>query len=200
MAKLAIIAVFGLLMGAALAIALVSGRIQDGSGSRVMVTGKALVGGPFSLIDHTGRRVTEKDFAGRHMLVVFGFTNCPDICPSSLQTVSAAIEALGTQGERVTPIFITVDPARDTPERLAEYVKSFHPRLMGLTGSEEEVASAARAYRVYAKRVANAQTQESYAFDHSSVMYLMDGRGEFVVPFSFGTRVDDIVARLRKIL
>ena len=110
--------------------------------------GKALIGGPFKLVDHTGKTVTEKDFAGRKMLVFFGFTHCPDICPSGLQVMSAALDQLGDKAGAVVPIFVTVDPERDTPEVMAKYVTSFHPRLVGLTGSQDAIKTTAKAYRV----------------------------------------------------
>jgi protein SCO1/2 len=135
------------------------------------------LGGPFSLVDHHGRAVTEADFAGRFLLVYFGFTYCPDVCPTELGTIAAALDALEGQGDRVTPVFITVDPERDTPEALADYVSRFHPRMVGLTGSAAQVAAAARAYRVFYARVNRPETTQ-YLMDHSSFIYLVgpDGR------------------------
>ncbi|MDA7948055.1 MAG: SCO family protein, partial [Hyphomicrobiaceae bacterium] len=104
-----------------------------------VVSGKALIGGPFTLTDHNGRRVTEKDFSGKHILVFFGYTFCPDICPAELQVMSAALDALGGKAKEVTPVFITVDPKRDTVEQMKSYVENFHPSLVGLTGSAEEI-------------------------------------------------------------
>ena len=107
-------------------------------------TGRALIGGPFTLTDHTGQRVTEKDFAGRPMVVFFGFTNCPDVCPVGIAgALGRPRQARPDKGDQVAPLFISVDPERDTPERLAPYVQSFHPRLVGLTGTPEEVENAA---------------------------------------------------------
>jgi protein SCO1/2 len=135
------------------------------------------LGGPFSLVDQTGKPVTESDFAGRFLLVYFGFTYCPDVCPTELGTIAAAVDALEEQGAQVTPMLITIDPERDTPEALADYVSRFHPRMVGLTGTPEQVAAAARAYRVF---YAKAQRPEmsSYLMDHSSFIYLVgpDGR------------------------
>ncbi|MGK7870195.1 SCO family protein [Falsiroseomonas sp. E2-1-a20] len=135
------------------------------------------LGGPFSLVDQTGKPVTEADFAGRFLLVYFGFTYCPDVCPTELGTIASAIDALEDQGAQVTPMLITIDPERDTPEALADYVTRFHPRMVGLTGTPEQVAAAARAYRVY---YAKAQRPEmsAYLMDHSSFIYLVgpDGR------------------------
>lgn len=130
------------------------------------------LGGPFSLVDHTGRAVTEADFAGRFLLVYFGFTYCPDVCPTELGTIAAALDALEEQGERVTPVLITIDPERDTPEALADYVSRFHPRMVGLTGTAQQVAAAARAYRVFYARVQRPEMTQ-YLMDHSSFIYLV---------------------------
>lgn len=136
-----------------------------------------VLGGPFTLLDHTGRSVTEADFAGRYMLVYFGFTFCPDVCPTELGTMAAAIDELGEEGERVTPALVTIDPERDTPEALADYVSRFHPRMVGLTGTPEQIAAAARAYRVYYAKVSRPEMTQ-YLMDHSSFIYLVgpDGR------------------------
>jgi protein SCO1/2 len=135
------------------------------------------LGGPFRLTDHTGRAVTEADFAGRFMLIYFGFTYCPDVCPTELGTMAAAIDELGPQGDRVTPVLITVDPERDTPAALADYVSRFHPRLVGLTGTAEQIAQVARSYRVYYSKVQRPD-MTAYLMDHSSFIYLVgpDGR------------------------
>lgn len=157
------------------------------------------IGGPFTLTDQTGKRVTDDDFLGTHMLVFFGFTNCPDICPSSLQVLSAALEKLDPEkAAKITPVFITVDPARDTPEKLAEYVKSFHPRLVGLTGSEQEVADVIKTYRVYANKVKDDRSPESYNYDHSTVFYLMAEDGSFIAPIPHTTNPDELRAAIDK--
>jgi protein SCO1/2 len=162
--------------------------------------GQALVGGPFSLIDHTGKRVTDTDFRGRTMLVFFGFTFCPDVCPSGLQVMAAAIDKLGPKAQSVTPIFITIDPERDTPEQLAAYVKSFHPRLVGLTGTRAEVDAAIKAYRVYAKKVSDPKSTAGYTMDHSTIIYVMGPDGAYRTHFSHATSVDVMAERLAKAL
>jgi protein SCO1/2 len=136
-----------------------------------------VLGGPFSLVNQEGRAVTERDFAGRWLLVYFGFTYCPDVCPTELGTIAAALDAMGAAGERVTPVLISVDPQRDTPAQLADYVSRFHPRMQGLTGTPEQVAAAARAYRVFYSRVQRPNMTD-YTMDHSSFIYLVgpDGR------------------------
>lgn len=162
--------------------------------------GPVPIGGPFTLTDQTGRRVTEQDFRGRYMLLYFGYTHCPDMCPLGLQTMAQAMDALpaGLQ-ERVVPVFMTVDPARDTVETLKGYVELFHPRLVGLTGSEAEVADALKAFRVYARK-AEGGTDEGYLVDHSTFTYLMDPDGAYVTHFGHGTTPESMAERLSGIV
>lgn len=170
------------------------------AGESIATIGKAQVGGSFALVDHAGKAVTDADFRGRWMLVYFGFTHCPDICPSSLQVMSAALDKLGAQAERITPVLISLDPERDTPQQLALYVKSFHPRLVGLTGSAEQIAAVTKAYRVYYKKVKDEKSSADYTIDHTSILYLMDAKGEFVTHFTHTASVDSIADRLRQVL
>lgn len=130
------------------------------------------LGGPFNLTDHAGRAVTDRDFAGRWMLVYFGFTWCPDVCPTELGTMAAALDAMGPAGEAVVPVLITVDPERDGPAQLADYVGRFHPRLVGLTGTPEQIAEVARRYRVYYAKARRAGADD-YSVDHSGFTYLV---------------------------
>jgi protein SCO1/2 len=141
------------------------------SGGVQLPTGLAL-GGPFSLTNQEGRPVTERDFAGGWMLIYFGYSFCPDVCPTELGTMAAALDQLGPAGSKVVPVFITVDPQRDTPAHLADYVSRFHPRMQGLTGTPEQVAEAARRYRVYFARVQRPEMTD-YLMDHSSFIYLV---------------------------
>ena len=197
--RLVILAVVGLMIGGLAAVLLMPGLFSSGIPSQVTV-GRALVGGPFSLVDHTGRRVTEKDFKGRYMLVMFGFTSCPDICPSGLQIMSAALDKLGPKADRITPLFVTVDPERDTPQALAAYVPSFHKRLLGLTGTPGEIATAAKAYRVYYKKVPDEKNPGAYSIDHSALIYLMGPDGSYVAHFPHATNPDALAERLAKLL
>lgn len=146
------------------------------AGGVQLAQGVAL-GGAFTMVDQTGRTVTERDFAGRPLLVYFGFTYCPDVCPTELGTIAAALDVMGPAGERVTPVFISIDPDRDTPAAMADYVSRFHPRMVGLTGSSEQVAQTARAYRVYYAKV-RPRDSTDYLMDHSSFIYFVgpDGR------------------------
>jgi cytochrome oxidase Cu insertion factor (SCO1/SenC/PrrC family) len=190
----------GLVMGAAAAIAVFpDARQRLLPSSAQTVSGKALVGGPFSLTDSSGKHVTDKDFRGRDMLVFFGFTSCPDICPASLQLMSTVLDKLGPKADRITPIFITIDPERDTAPKLDQYVKHFSSRIVGLTGTPEEIAAAAKAYRVYYNKVPN-KVPGDYTMDHTGIIYLMDANGDYVTHFTPATPVDDMTAKLAKLL
>jgi len=166
----------------------------------IKVMGQALIGAPFTLTDHTGKRVTEQDFRGRIMLVFFGFTFCPDVCPSGLQVISAALDKLGPKADRIVPVFITVDPERDTPDKLAMYVQSFHPRLVGLTGSAAEIEAVTKAYRVYVRKVADPKSTAGYTIDHSAIIYVMAPDGTYRTHFAHSTNVDALAAGLGKLL
>ena len=161
--------------------------------------GSTLVGGPFSLVDHTGRPVTEAAYADRHMLVYFGYTYCPDVCPLGLVAISEALEELGEKAGKVKPLFITVDPERDTVEALAAYREHFHPGFSFLTGTPEQIADVARAYRVYYQKSETGAAAE-YLVDHSSVTYLMAPGGGFLQHFTHGVTPEELAAALRRVL
>jgi cytochrome oxidase Cu insertion factor (SCO1/SenC/PrrC family) len=154
------------------------------------------VGGPFTLVDQNGETRHAEDFRGRFMLIYFGYTYCPDVCPTELQTMSAAIDLLGAKGEAVQPIFITIDPARDTAEQLQSYAGNFHPRLLALTGSAAEIAAAARAYKVFYQPVK--QGDATYLMDHSSIVYLMGRDGKYVAHFGGGVTAEQMAAAIAK--
>lgn len=160
-------------------------------------TGQVSIGGAFELVDHNGNTVTEKAYAGKLMLVYFGFTNCPDICPTGLQTIAIALDQLGAAADGVTPVLITVDPERDTPPVMKEYVQAFHERLVGLTGTPEQVAAAARAYRVYYQKVALKDSALGYSVDHSGFIYLMDGQGRYLSHFRHDATPEQIAERVK---
>src|SRR4051812_5541149 len=164
--------------------------------TRVVVTetGPVAIGGSFSLIDQNGVRRTEKDFAGKPMLVFFGYTYCPDVCPTTLALMSAALEHMGADAKRLTPVMITVDPKHDTPEKLKSYLASFGPEFVGLTGTEDEIAAVAKAYKVYYKP-ANIEAGE--VLEHSSVIYLMDGKGAFLAHYSIDTPPEEMARDLK---
>ncbi len=196
--RLAIIAVLAFVLGGLIAVlALPDLRSKFLPNARSV--GQALIGGHFSLINQEGRRVTEKDFLGRYMLVMFGFTYCPDICPSGLQVMSSALEMAGPKADKVVPILVSVDHERDTPKQLGEYVKSFHPRLVGLSGTAEDIAAAAKAYRVYYKKVEDPKSTAGFTYDHSALIYLMGPDGKYITHFTHAAGPDAIAARLRQL-
>ena len=159
----------------------------------------AEVGGPFALEDHTGREVTDGTFHGQYALVYFGFTFCPDICPTELWTMTQAIDLLGDDGGQIVPVFITVDPERDTVEAMASYVSLFHPRMVGLTGTADQVAEAARGYRVYYAKV-EGEDPAHYLMDHSAFVYLMGPDGRNLLLFGSGTSPERMAETIRDAL
>jgi protein SCO2 len=161
-----------------------------------VATGTARIGGPFALTDQDGRTRTEADFRGRFMLVYFGYSYCPDVCPTTLAMASDALSKLGAKAGRVVPVFITVDPARDKPAVLKTYLASFGKDFVGLTGDEKNVESVAHEYHVYA--VKRPLAAGSYAMDHSSVLYLMGPDGRFVTYYEDAIGPDKLAEDLRK--
>lgn len=169
----------------------------------VRVAEGAAIGGPFQLVDQNGRSVTQADFAGKFMLIYFGFTYCPDVCPTELQVMGNAMDALDpADAARVVPIFITVDPKRDTPEQLKGYVAAFHPKMIGLTGTPEQIAAVAKAYKVYYSKQPNAAAPDDYSVDHTSFVYLMGPDGVLRSMFRSGasakTMAGEIKTQIRK--
>lgn len=197
--KLAVVIGFGLMIGALSAAAMLpAARNAFLSGGGPTSSGKALIGGPFQLTDHHGHKVSDKTYRGKYMLVYFGFTYCPDICPASLQVISAALDKLGKKADQLVPLFITVDPERDTAAKMADYVKSFSPRLIGLTGTPQQIQKAAHAYRVYYAKVKNEDYPGDYTVDHSSFLYLMDRKGRFVTHFDHSVGAGKLAEALAK--
>ncbi len=169
-------------------------------GQPVQSSGTALIGGPFSLMGEGGKTVTDKDFRGRHMLVFFGFTNCPNICPAELQVMSQALDRLGDKAKELVPVFITLDPERDTPEAVARYVKSFGEEFVGLSGSPESVAAAAKAYRVAYSKIANKDSPADYSIDHSALVYLMGPDGTYLDHIAYGTSPEKMAEKVGRYL
>ena len=195
--RLILITVIGLLAGVAAALTLVSKRPPPGAPPATEVSGKALIGGAFSLTGTTGVNVTDKTYLGKPTLVYFGFTNCPDICPSGLQVITSALDKMGPDaGTKLNALFITLDPERDTGPKLADYLKSFHPRIIGLTGTPAGTAAAAKAYRVYAKKVVTDAAKGDYTVDHSGFMYLMDPQGQYVTHFPHNVSAEKLLTAL----
>ena len=155
------------------------------------------IGGPFQLVDGDGKTVTDQDFRGKWMLVYFGYTHCPDACPTALQDMANAVDMIGDKKRDVSIVFITIDPERDTPAVMKDYVSAFEAPITVLSGAPAAVASAAREYRVY---YAKHQTQDGYEMDHTSIIYVMDPRGRFVTNFTHENSPDEIAAALRKLV
>jgi cytochrome oxidase Cu insertion factor (SCO1/SenC/PrrC family) len=162
--------------------------------------GEALIESEFSLVNHAGKPVTDEDFEGTWQLVFFGFTSCPDVCPTMLNDVSAVLMELGNDAEKVAPLFISVDPERDTPQVMAEYVANFDPRIAGLTGSPEQIKEASQAFRAYYAKAKQEGGSDSYTMDHSAFLYLMDPEGEYASHFSPSDEPVTIAKKVRAYL
>jgi protein SCO1 len=162
------------------------------------VAASAAIGGPFELADQSGQAVTEKNMEGHPTLIFFGFTHCPDVCPTSLFEISEVLKALGKDADRVNAYFISVDPERDTSGAMKDYLSSFDPHLRGLTGTPEQVTKVTSAYRVYAKKVP--LKDGDYTMDHTALVYLMDRDGKFVSPFNLNRKPEEAAADLKHYL
>ena len=162
------------------------------------VTAPAAIGGPFRLVDQSGATVTERNLQGKPSLIFFGFTHCPDVCPTTLFEMSELLRAMGKDADRVNAYFISVDPERDSAAAMKDYLSSFDPHLKGLTGDPEAIAKVLSAYRVYAKKVP--LKDGDYTMDHTALTYLMDRDGKFVAPFNLNRKPEDAAADLRKYL
>ena len=161
-----------------------------------LLSGRAPVGGPFELTDQTGHRRTDADFRGKLVVLYFGYTYCPDVCPTELQSISLALDKLGAAAEAVQPLFITVDPERDTPARLADFVSSFHPRLIGLTGSLADIRKTAIAYRTFFVKNSTS-TPGDYSVDHTGFIYLVGKDGRYLGFLPPGSTPDAIADAIR---
>lgn len=164
--------------------------------------GTVAIGGPFALVDGKGNAFTDADLKGKYSLIFFGFTHCPDICPLTLQVMTDAIEQAGPAGERVTPVFVSVDPERDTVEAVGSYVGAFHPRFVGLTGTPEQVEAAAKAYRVFFRKAPlkdnEGKETGEYTVEHTGIIFLMDPEGRYLTHFSSGAPAADMTAYIRR--
>jgi protein SCO1/2 len=158
----------------------------------------AQIGGPFQLVDQNGRPVSDRDLLGKPTVIFFGFTYCPDVCPTTLADMTLWLKALGPDADKLNMVYVTIDPERDTPARLKSYLTAFDPRIRGLTGAPQAIAQAAHGYSVYYQKVA-LQGGE-YTMDHSTLIYLMDAKGHMAELVQYGTPNDQVVASLRKLL
>jgi protein SCO1 len=185
-------------IGITLAVLLIGGGafIWLNGGSPPGVT----VGGPFALTNGDGKPVTDQDYRGKYMLVYFGYTYCPDVCPTTLNAVADALDKLGTKADRVQPLFITVDPKRDSPAVVKQFAAAFSPRMQGLTGTPAQIATVAKEYRVYYAEHRTGPGPDDYTMDHSSVLYLMGPDGRFIAPIRADMEGGQMAAALAKLI
>lgn len=201
-----LIALIAVVAAGLLAFALVKGaRLLTGTEpsrtGAIVATSEAGLGGAFTLTDSNGKAVTNADFRGRFMLIYFGYSFCPDICPTELQTLGRALDALGPRAARITPVFITVDPARDTPASLKPFVRAFHPRMVGLTGTPEQIAAVAKAFRVYYRLGQPSKPgANDYLVDHTSFFYLVGPDGGFRAVLRGGVDAPVIAEALSRLM
>ncbi|MDX1974552.1 MAG: SCO family protein [Rickettsiales bacterium] len=162
-------------------------------------SGKVAIGGAFSLTDQNGKRVTEQDLKGNYSLVFFGFTNCPDVCPTTLAVITSVMEQLGKVGKMLTPVFISVD-TEDDVDGMKLYLSNFHPSIVGLTGTAEEIKAAAEAYKVYYAKVEQPQSTKGYTMDHSAFVYFMDKEGHYIAHFSHNESAEKMIEIIKPYL
>lgn len=155
---------------------------------------QSIIGGPFEMVNHLGETVTQETFKGRHMLVYFGYTFCPDVCPTELQSMTVALNDMGKKADAITPVFVTIDPARDDVAAVRDYIGFFHPRLVGLTGTPAQVKSITDAFGVFYARARDTGETSDYLMDHSSLIFLMDEEGRYVTHIRTGTS-PEVMAR-----
>ena len=188
---LALISVMILALGAIGITAVVAWQFIAGSrmvetAGRGGFTAAVKIGGPFKLVSHRGEKVSDETYRGRFLLVYFGYAYCPDVCPTELANMAAAIDYMGEAASEIQPLFITVDPDRDSPSFMANYVAQFHPAMVGLTGTNQEIADVAKRYRVFYRKVKD-ESMNEYMMDHSNFIYLIGPNGEFLSMFRGGT-------------
>ena len=174
-----------------------------GAGAFLWLSGTAggpTVGGPFTLVSGDGHTVTDRDFRGKYLLVYFGYTYCPDVCPTTLNAVAGALDKLGNTADRLQPLFITVDPRRDTPAVIKQYAAAFSSRLLGLTGTPAEIATVAKEYHVYYAEHRTGPGPNDYSMDHSSILYLMGPDGRFIAPIRADGTGAEIAAEIGKLM
>lgn len=174
-----------------------------GGGAFLWLTGSTAgptIGGPFSLEDSSGKTVTDRDFRGKYMLVYFGYTYCPDVCPTTLNAVADALDKLGPKAKDLRPIFITIDPERDTPDVIKQYTAAFSPALIGLTGTLDQITGVAKEYRVYFAKHVTGPGPNDYSMDHSSIIYLMGPDGRFIAPIRADESGDEMAAAISKLV
>ena len=181
--------------GACILVGVMFGRML---GADFTPSGTATIGGPFTLVSSNGQNVSERSYRGKWVLIYFGYTYCPDACPTALNNISVALEKLGLDARNLQPIFVTVDPQRDTRAAMADYLKSFDSRIIGLTGTQDQIDRTVKEFRVYASREKSDDGGDSYLVSHASYIYLLGPQGDFVNVIQGGATGDEIAAWLRK--
>ena len=159
--------------------------------------GQSLIKSEFDLVDHRGDQVSAADYRGKWLLVFFGFTTCPDVCPTALNEIAEVMEKLGAKAAKVQPLFITVDPERDTPERMAEFVGAFDPRITGLTGTLDQIKASTKSFKVYYAKAVQKEAPDGYTMEHTTSLYLIDPKGRFVRLYSYNATVNEIADELQ---
>jgi protein SCO1/2 len=190
--------IIALVLAAASALALAEAWLVVTPHPKVVTSGTAAIGGPFTLLTTDGTSASDETYRGKWLLIYFGYTFCPDACPTALTNISAALERLGPDTSKLQPLFVTVDPQRDTPAVMADYLKSFDPRIVGLTGTQEQIDSVLKAYRVYAETQKSEGDNANYPVSHSAYLYLMDPKGRFANVIQGSEGGEEIAAWLRK--
>lgn len=193
--------VWFLVAAAAIALLLsIAGRIGliGGPQQQAEVGGTPDIGGAFTLVDQDGETVTNETYAGQYRLIYFGFTSCPDICPTTLQIMTLVMDSLGGVADEVVPMFVTLDPERDDPAKVAAYLENFDPRFVGLTGTPEQIAATAKTYRIYHAKVELPDSAIGYTIDHSSFIYLMGPDGRYLTHFTHDDDPETIAKKVRE--
>lgn len=195
----AALVVTGLTIAALVFTGVIPGAPGSRQGGSSVIAGAPQLGGPFTLVNNKGETVTDKDFHGKYMMIFFGYTFCPDVCPTEMQTFAQVMAELGEDAAKVTPVFITVDPKRDTVQVMDEFVQSFHPSIVGLTGTEKQIEDVKRQYRAYGQREDNGDP-EYYLVDHTSFTYLMRPDGILETVFRYGTTPEEMTKKIQELL
>jgi protein SCO1 len=182
---------------AAIAVAAGATALWMGLSLRAQVQSSSKIGGPFTLVDDTGAQVTEAALKGRPTVMYFGYTFCPEVCPTTLTDLTQWMQVLGPDADRLNYVFVTVDPERDTPKVMHDYVSAFDPRIRGFTGTSDQIAKVASEYHVYYKRIPT--SDGGYVMDHTAILYLMDANGKFVGPIAYQEKTASAVAKLKKL-
>lgn len=164
-----------------------------------MATNRVKIGGAFELIDHHGQHVTDRTYRGRYMMIFFGFTHCRKVCPETLGKMSDVLDRLGSRAEAFAPLYITVDPERDDPPRMKEFLETNFPRFTGLTGSKEQIDAVRSAYKVFAQRAPDEDDPEGYAVPHSALVYITDRSGQYLTHFNDGAPTEKVVRALQAV-